>query len=182
MKEFAEQLKKIQNERGITQKQLAEIVGVSQNTISAYMRDIKSPTLDLVAHFAKALNVSINYLCGEEQNTSNISFKNYGDVISMLLSMQTLPLIKESAFTLTYNTNCSTLKGKILATDAVTLFTHDEILKKFYRDDAEMLRLFANDTIDRETYTSWLMKKTIELSKTPLPFASKEELEDELPF
>lgn len=180
MKEFAEQLKKIQDERRITQKQMAEIVGVSQNTISAYMRDIKSPTLDLVARFAKALGVSIGYLCGEEQNTSSISFKNYGDVVSMLARIKALPLTQKSKFSLLPKATCVS-DGQILGTDMVMLLTQDAVLKKFYHDDQEMFRLFACDTIDNETYASWLMKKTNELSKMPLPFASKEELE-ELPF
>lgn len=126
------------------------------------------------------LDVSIGYLCGEEQNTSNISFKSYGDVVSMLAKIKALPLTLESKFSLLDNATC-VRDGNILEKDAVMLLTKDTVLKKFYHDDHEMFRLFACDTIDNETYVSWLMKKTNELSKMPLPFASKEELE-ELPF
>lgn len=93
MKEFAEQLKKIQDERGITQKQMAEIVGVSQNTISAYMRDMKSPSLNLVARFAKALNVSIDYLCGEAKVAQVVNLRTYNscsEVIAMFNSVTKL--------------------------------------------------------------------------------------------
>ena len=67
MKQFANRLRMIQEQRGWTQSQLSEVVGISQGTISAYLNDQKSPTIDTAKNIATALGVSIGWLCGETE-------------------------------------------------------------------------------------------------------------------
>lgn len=69
--------------KGLTQKQLSELTGISEVMISQYERGIRSPKLTQLKKFADALNVTTNYLSGidEEQiinddgsSSTNLSF------------------------------------------------------------------------------------------------------------
>lgn len=146
------------------------MVGVTQNTLSAYMRDTKTPTLDTVVRFAKILKVPIGYLCGEDMDTYSSKFKTYGDVISVLMQLQGIPLDEKSDFTLfPYATVIANGGGK--SENMVVLFSGDEVIQKFLEDQHKMYWMCTDGTIDREMYDAWLMKKGVELSKTPLPFS-----------
>ena len=66
-KVFAERLMLTRRRNLITQEELAEIVGVSGQTISAYERNIQTPSLDIAAGIADALGVSLDWLAGREE-------------------------------------------------------------------------------------------------------------------
>lgn len=63
---FPERLKFTRQKAKLTQKQLAELSNVTAATISSYEAEggTKVPSLDKVIALAKALNVSIDWLCG----------------------------------------------------------------------------------------------------------------------
>jgi len=68
---FGERLKKARSEKELTQKQLADAVGVAAPTISYYEKhsdasDRKTPALDKVYAIAEVLDVSIDWLCGKD--------------------------------------------------------------------------------------------------------------------
>ncbi len=66
---FAEQLKKILSQRGITQRQLAERLGVTETTISRYVTTGpkgRTPDVESLVALAQELNVSLNDLVGVE--------------------------------------------------------------------------------------------------------------------
>lgn len=63
VEEFGERLKRIREEKEMSQVQLARRAGVSRQIIQAYERkDGHSPTLVMVGKLAKALNVSVEVL------------------------------------------------------------------------------------------------------------------------
>ena len=78
---FAQRLKEARNSKGLTQKELSDLSGVSTVMISQYERgDIstgKNPALNNVYSLANALEVSIDWLCGltEKQDIINESTK-----------------------------------------------------------------------------------------------------------
>ena len=55
---FGEMLKKLRAEAGLTQKQLADMSGVGQNTIARYELGQREPSLAAGQALAKALGVS----------------------------------------------------------------------------------------------------------------------------
>ena len=71
---FAERLKKARTDKKMTQKQLAEAVGLSTATVSSYENsertDGKMPTLDKVFAISELLDVSVDWLCGKEADQS----------------------------------------------------------------------------------------------------------------
>lgn len=61
---FAEKLKALRSEKKVTQKQLAELLGVGRPTIAGYETKGKQPDFDKVIEIAEYFNVSIDYLLG----------------------------------------------------------------------------------------------------------------------
>ena len=67
MKVFAERLKQLLNKRGITQKELAQQLYISDTTLSSYMLDKSSPSIDVACFIANKLGVTIGWLCGGDK-------------------------------------------------------------------------------------------------------------------
>ena len=70
--DFGMTLKQLRKARGLSQRQLAEMVYVTDSMISKYEANVSSPTLETVERMALVFNVSMDYLCGMEK-TINIS-------------------------------------------------------------------------------------------------------------
>lgn len=64
--EFGDQLEKIRKLKGITQKELAQKVGITQRMISHYESRVKSPPLKYIILIADTLQVSVDTLVGNK--------------------------------------------------------------------------------------------------------------------
>lgn len=64
MDEFKNRLQHLRERRRISRKTLAELCGLSKNTIARYERGERVPSLTDAAAIADALGVSIDYLSG----------------------------------------------------------------------------------------------------------------------
>lgn len=76
---FDKRLKYLRQKQNITQKQLADIVKLTQSTIAGYENATKLPTIDTLILLAQYFNVSADYLLGlsnQENNTRNVE-NNY---------------------------------------------------------------------------------------------------------
>lgn len=76
---FRERLAEILKERGMEQKKLAEMVGVSSKAISAYVRGKADPSLEKFAKIAEALDVSADYLLGLSDEPKPLKQTNNGE-------------------------------------------------------------------------------------------------------
>ncbi len=65
---FANRLAELLKKQGITQKELAERVGVTEATMSRYMHSERIPKSEIIANIATALHVTSDYLLGTEKN------------------------------------------------------------------------------------------------------------------
>lgn len=61
MAQFGDKLKSLRIKRGLTQEELAEILGTSKQVISRYENNLRSPKVDVVQDYAEKLNVSVMY-------------------------------------------------------------------------------------------------------------------------
>lgn len=55
-----ENIKKVRKSKGLTQKELAEMLGVSQQTVAQYERTDKMPKINTIKAIAKVLNVPVD--------------------------------------------------------------------------------------------------------------------------
>lgn len=63
---IGERIKEARIRRGLTQQQLAEAIGVANNTITGYEKGTREPDSLKINAIAKILNVSGDYLLGTE--------------------------------------------------------------------------------------------------------------------
>lgn len=88
--EFSERLKTLRKEAGFTQVDVAEKLGISQPAYASWERGAKKPTQDNLVKIAKILNVSVDYLVGNSQETSDEL-----DNIELLFRMNSKGLTEE---------------------------------------------------------------------------------------
>ena len=67
---FCDRLKCARNNKGISQKKLAEYLFVSQQTVAKWETDKATPTPETITKISETLNVSTDYLLG---NTDDIN-------------------------------------------------------------------------------------------------------------
>lgn len=62
--QFGENLRKLRTERGLTQKELGDRVGLSKAVVSKYENSLGYPSLDMLIKIAAFFGVSTDYLLG----------------------------------------------------------------------------------------------------------------------
>ena len=65
---FGEKLKKIREERNLTQEQLGNILGTSKQVISRYENGHRSPSVTIAASYAERLGIDIGFLADDKRN------------------------------------------------------------------------------------------------------------------
>lgn len=65
---FAQTLKRLRLERGLSQEELAHRLGTSRQVVSRYESGTRVPKISTVAAFARALEVPLSALTGEEED------------------------------------------------------------------------------------------------------------------
>lgn len=61
---FAKRLKEARKARGVTQKQLATMIGVSEGAVKTWEQETADPSVNALRSIAIALGVSADYLLG----------------------------------------------------------------------------------------------------------------------
>lgn len=63
-----EKIRSIRKEKGLTQKALGELLGVTQATVGQYETNANPPKIETLQRIADALGVPVSYLIGEVKN------------------------------------------------------------------------------------------------------------------
>ena len=99
---IGERLTELLKERRMTQKQLSELIGVTEATVSRYITGDRTPKSGILANMATALHTTSDYLLGKEtegdaendfltiqrliaRNASSMSMKQRKQLINALL-------------------------------------------------------------------------------------------------
>ena len=61
---FTDRLKQSINERGLTQRMLATLIGTTEQSVSRWANGNRTPNADMLYRMCKALDVSADYLLG----------------------------------------------------------------------------------------------------------------------
>jgi len=64
MENFSKNLKEVRMQKGLSQKQMAELLGVSYRTYQNYELMTREPKLEILIRIADLYNVSLDYLVG----------------------------------------------------------------------------------------------------------------------
>lgn len=94
MYDLGSRLKKIRNERGLSQRALAERINKSAGTISSYETNIQVPPTEVLVSIAQALNVPLDFFvdinCGTTYSDSGLS-PSQKEILELLFKEFTLP-------------------------------------------------------------------------------------------
>ena len=86
--EFSENLKKLREEKGISQTELANRLGVNKSLISAYENQERLPSLNALAKLSYQFNVSMEFLLGINKNktvdVSNLTTEQISVITSVV--------------------------------------------------------------------------------------------------
>ena len=55
--------------KGINQKQLSKLSGITEASVSRYLKGERTARLDIIVNFAKALSVTTEYLLNDDEET-----------------------------------------------------------------------------------------------------------------
>ena len=94
MYDFGSRLQAIRTKRGLTQRMLARKINKSSSAISSYESNVQMPPTDVLMSIAAALNVSLGYLIGEDNENSysaNGLTGNQKEVLDMLFGEFSAP-------------------------------------------------------------------------------------------
>ena len=87
--EFAERLKTLRKQVQLTQAQIAEKLDISQQAYASWERGAKRPTQENLVKIAQVLNVSVDYLVGNLEESDEL------DNIELLFRMNSKGLTEE---------------------------------------------------------------------------------------
>ena len=91
-----ERLKELRVENGLTQKQLADALGVGQTTIAAHEKD-HMPKLDSLLAYADFFECTLDYLAGREEGALPYALSN--EERELIQSFRSLkPVVRKYAF------------------------------------------------------------------------------------
>jgi len=91
MVEFAEKLRQLRKEYGLTQAELASMIGVKNSVISFYEMGDRVPSPKIIKKLAATLHVSADYLLGiEKQPSIDVSGLDESDIALVRSLVDTL--------------------------------------------------------------------------------------------
>lgn len=76
---FSINLKKLRAEKGLSQQELAEIIGMSKSSINMYERGEREPGIETIQRLAHFFNVSVDRLFYDMEKTADGNYKYYYD-------------------------------------------------------------------------------------------------------
>jgi len=68
--------------KGINQKELSKLSGITESSISRYLNNIQKPRVDVLLNFAKALGVTVDILLDSEKQEEESAYNNIAMAIA----------------------------------------------------------------------------------------------------
>ena len=97
MKTFGDRIQKLMKEKGYSQKELAQMIGVTESAMSRYIKNEREPKIDIIANFATALGTTTDYLIygKESENDFAETYRLVARSASTMKYEEKMRLIKE---------------------------------------------------------------------------------------
>ncbi|MDI3478547.1 MAG: hypothetical protein PWQ59_2072 [Thermoanaerobacterium sp.] len=89
METIGQRIKHLREKKELTQKQLADLVGITEASLSRYENDLREPKAEILSRIAKALDTTTDFLLGlhiseeykKKHNISKREIAQYKDFI-----------------------------------------------------------------------------------------------------
>lgn len=104
--EIGERLKKYRENKKMTQKEIAEVLGVEPTTISKYETGLLEPSLTSVKRLAEIYDISLDELLKDEDDNFDVTYVNVWEILKEQKDMKLKGnLYHNTQIAFTYNTN-----------------------------------------------------------------------------
>lgn len=116
---FGDNLKKLRTEMGITQTELAKVIGVKPSTVGMYETGDRQPNFEIEEKIADFFNVSLDYLRGKTDKKAPDNVKDAvdkilkGEIYHLNQRNQALLMTYYQALLDTQKDDPSDIKGKL---------------------------------------------------------------------
>ena len=129
---IGERIASLRKDKGISQQELGNIIGVSQSSIKRYEENKICPNVEILTQCANYFEVSLDYLAGRTESLTNLSVEkqlNEGKIFKMLLERR---IIKEclSPDSEVYKTIIKIIMKEFLSPDSESYKTIIRIIMK----------------------------------------------------
>ncbi|MTI67440.1 MAG: helix-turn-helix transcriptional regulator [Firmicutes bacterium] len=96
MRSIGNKIFELRKKLGLSQKQLADKIGITEASLSRYENDLREPKAEIILRLAECLNCTTDYLLGRTNNKfediipednlhkDNIEYKTYKEIIDKL--------------------------------------------------------------------------------------------------
>lgn len=107
---IGERIKKARIEKGLSQEELGNMIGVSKVSVCGYEKGTRTPTLENLLLLLDILNITPQYVLGQDKNVIAESDTNY----NMYMAKEDLEIIKElKNYRELYNKLCADPKRNV---------------------------------------------------------------------
>ena len=151
---LSSRIKELRLSLKLTQSTFAESIGTSQNALSGYENNDRTPSYDVLLAIAQKYNVSLDWLCGlSDKKPSTSIISTYSDIIRLLTAIADNSILNiEIAYDIpTEYEGCYENAPELAA-----IRFDDSKITTFFHDWQDMLRLLKNGTIKKSLYKLWL--------------------------
>lgn len=157
---FSEKIFELRKKRGITQREVADAVGITAASISAYEKGAKIPPLDTAIAVAKYFGVSLDYLCGLQDGDA-IKGQNdltRADVLRMLSAIREHVdrIFVENKVTAGGDPKNN---GGIVFITKISLYSKTDWALNYFEKYDALVKLYKGGDIDAEVLEAWKEKK-----------------------
>ena len=176
---FGENVKYIRSENDVTQKEFANIIGVSAATVSAYEQGEKIPNLNVAITIAEKFNVSLDWLCGMSDKESRVITDVKGIVTALFEASKIIPI---EVF---YKETCKLIIDAKVRECVPCVLLDNKSIKYFLVEWEKIYKLYKSGTINEHLYTLWFKEAVETFEEKSKDYKDEEYIEfmdDDVPF
>lgn len=172
--QFGNRLRNARKAAGLSQPALGEAAGVSPQSISACELGKQLPTLGVAIDLAKALGVSLDYLCGIDTDSKPVGrLHSIADVVKYLSALASVFSCRCGSRELT--TPEEWVSGpEDLTYTAAALYISNPALVGFIQNWNQMYTLYAAGTLPQGLFETWYEGELARLAEIPVPESDRQ--------
>ena len=177
---FSLRLKELRQKLKLTQKEFTKDLSITPATLSAYEKGTTNPSIYAITEIAEKYNISVDWLLGLSDNSTNkSSLETYAGLINLLVEIPKTGMhikvtneVKENKY-YHYEKEYCDFEYEC----AITFVTGNSDFAQFFEDYGKMVALYEKGSIDEEVY-NFSIEKTLNKFKDMVIG----DCENELPF
>ena len=174
---FSKRLKDLRASLKLTQAEFAKEIGTTQATLSSYENSDKLPPVDVLISIGQKYHVSLDWLCGLQNEQIFLTVTTYSDIIRLLSALGTAENLKAGISIISVND-----PNSFESHSEAKISIDDEIIVNFFEEWMEVLALCKKSPSGKKLYDVWI-KDILEQYNNPIRINPTERNTDEdLPF